>query len=217
MIAANAMFKIFIDVYFAEKGIDPWEIGTSIIQTKNGNLYEVTLNIAKTKDGRNILYDVNKIKKVGHGDVPSDVNNKSGSHINPNFTGSSVSQNEAVVKNKSMPQGEKNSQESKKSLKSRDDEYLDVDKPDIRYSMQKDFQEAFFGREESELWKIVDKKAMERQYEYGEQIHVLLETDDNNHNQKLIILTAALDNDFTIKSVYLLENSDYNIHGENPV
>lgn len=149
--------------------------------------------------------------------MPSDVNNKRGSHINPNFTGSSVSQNEAVVKNKSMQQDEKSSQETKKSLKSSDDEYLDGDKPDIRYSMQKDFQKAFFGREESELLKIVDKKAMERQYEYGEQIHVLLENDDNSKNQKLVILTAALDNDFTIKSVYLLENSDYNIHSKNKV
>lgn len=70
MIAANAMFEIFIDVYFAEKESDPWKIGTSIVQTKNGNLYEVTLNIAKTKDGRNILYDVNKIKKSGTATCP---------------------------------------------------------------------------------------------------------------------------------------------------
>lgn len=35
-----------------------------------------------------------------------------------------------------MQQGEKNSQESKKSLKSRDDEYSDEDNQDIRFSLK---------------------------------------------------------------------------------
>ena len=36
---------------------------------KYGKIYSVTLNIAKSKDGRNILYDINKINEVGYGDV----------------------------------------------------------------------------------------------------------------------------------------------------
>ncbi len=33
----------------------------------NGKIYEVTLNIARTRDGRNILYDINKIHQVAIG------------------------------------------------------------------------------------------------------------------------------------------------------
>lgn len=62
-----------------------WEYRTAYVQDIKGNIYSVTLNIAKAKDGRNILYDVNNIKKVGHGVVPSNANSKRGSHINPDF------------------------------------------------------------------------------------------------------------------------------------
>lgn len=44
--------------------------------------------------------------------------------------------NDTSLETSSMPQGEKNSQESKKSLKSRDDEYLDEDNQDIRFSLK---------------------------------------------------------------------------------
>lgn len=42
-----------------------WEHRTAYIMMKNNEIYTVTLNVAKTRDGRNILYDVNEIKKVG--------------------------------------------------------------------------------------------------------------------------------------------------------
>lgn len=37
----------------------------------NKTILEITLNIAKTKDKRNILYDINQIKKVDSADVSS--------------------------------------------------------------------------------------------------------------------------------------------------
>ena len=41
------------------------------MQDKNGNIYETTLNIAKARDGRNILYALSNTKKIDAGDVPS--------------------------------------------------------------------------------------------------------------------------------------------------
>lgn len=41
-----------------------WDERTSYVMTKDGTIYPVTLHIAKARDGRNILYDVNvKIKE----------------------------------------------------------------------------------------------------------------------------------------------------------
>ncbi len=48
-----------------------WYLKKVYLQTKNGMVYEALLNIAKTRDGRNILYDINKIKKVDDAAVPS--------------------------------------------------------------------------------------------------------------------------------------------------
>ena len=42
-----------------------WEYRNAIVMDKYCKLYSVTLNIAKSKDGRNILYDINKINEVG--------------------------------------------------------------------------------------------------------------------------------------------------------
>ena len=41
------------------------------VQDVNGKIYEATLNIAKAKDGRSILYDISNIKEVDRGVVPS--------------------------------------------------------------------------------------------------------------------------------------------------
>ena len=67
---------------------------------KYGKIYSVTLNIAKSKDGRNILYDINKINEVGYGDVLSNAKGKRSSHINPNFVNNSISQSENNVNTK---------------------------------------------------------------------------------------------------------------------
>lgn len=67
---------------------------------KYGKIYSVTLNIAKSKDGRNILYDINKINEVGYGDVLSNAKGKRSSHINPNFVTNSISQSENNVNTK---------------------------------------------------------------------------------------------------------------------
>lgn len=42
-----------------------WEYRTLTIMSPNGNLLDGVLNIAKTKDGRNILYDVKLKRKIG--------------------------------------------------------------------------------------------------------------------------------------------------------
>ena len=48
-----------------------WKYRKAYVQTKDGTLYSVNLNIALAKDGRNIFYDVNDIKEIGVGIVPS--------------------------------------------------------------------------------------------------------------------------------------------------
>ena len=72
---------------------------------KYGKIYSVTLNIAKSKDGRNILYDINKINEVGYGDVLSNAKGKRSSHINPNFVTNSISQSENNVNTKNDESG----------------------------------------------------------------------------------------------------------------
>lgn len=42
-----------------------WEYRTLPVMAQNGNIYDCVLNIAKSKDGRNILYDVELTKKTG--------------------------------------------------------------------------------------------------------------------------------------------------------
>ena len=62
-----------------------------VINSKNGSIYNITLDIAKTNDGRHILYATNgKIKKVGQTEVNSLLNRGSGSHSNSNTTVSQV-------------------------------------------------------------------------------------------------------------------------------
>ena len=46
-----------------------WEFRTATMVNENGSIFDVLLNIAKARDGRRILYDINKIKKVGRTDV----------------------------------------------------------------------------------------------------------------------------------------------------
>nr|DAG62204.1 MAG TPA: Large polyvalent protein associated domain 23 [Caudoviricetes sp.] len=77
-----------------------WEFRNAFVMDKYGKIYSVTLNIAKSKDGRNILYDINKINEVGYGDVLSNAKGKRSSHINPNFVTNSISQSENNVNTK---------------------------------------------------------------------------------------------------------------------
>ena len=76
-----------------------WEYRQTYIQQKDGSIYSATLNIAKTKDGRNILYDINNIKKVDDGVVASVLpKGRMGSLITSTFD-ESVSQNNPNVNN----------------------------------------------------------------------------------------------------------------------
>ena len=82
-----------------------WEFRNAFVMDKYGKIYSVTLNIAKSKDGRNILYDINKINEVGYGDVLSNAKGKRSSHINPNFVTNSISQSENNVNTKNDESG----------------------------------------------------------------------------------------------------------------
>ena len=74
-----------------------WEYRTAYLIDRKGEIYKATLNIGKSKDGRNILYDINKISNIGHGVVFSNgvekIDTKRNSLINPNVAKTNVSQN----------------------------------------------------------------------------------------------------------------------------
>ena len=60
-----------------------WDFRSAILLSQNGDLYEATLNIANARDGRRILYDINKIKSIGTATLPNTPNTAKGSRINP--------------------------------------------------------------------------------------------------------------------------------------
>ena len=64
----------------------------------NSSIYEATLNIGKAKDGRNILYNINKIKEVGWASLPTAAPNGAvGLHSTPTSE-NRVTQKEPIVK-----------------------------------------------------------------------------------------------------------------------
>ncbi len=81
-----------------------WEYRNAYLIDKKGEIYKATLNIGKSKDGRNILYDINKISNIGHGVVFSNgvekIDTKRNSLINPNVAETNVSQNSKNVNEK---------------------------------------------------------------------------------------------------------------------
>ena len=79
-------------------GLNGWlHRNTYVINQKNGAIYNLTFDIAKTEDDRTILYATNgKIKKVGNVRVNS--LKIKGSGLNSNFN-SSVTQTTPTVKN----------------------------------------------------------------------------------------------------------------------
>ena len=67
-----------------------------VINSKNGNIYQITMDIAKARDGRFIMYALNgKTKKVGNAEANS--LKIRGSSQNSNF-GDNVAQNKPTVK-----------------------------------------------------------------------------------------------------------------------
>lgn len=81
-----------------EKG---WNYRKAYGLTPNGDVLEVLLNIANTRDGRKIFYDFNQRKNVGHGVVPT-----KGSHVNSNVAYSISDSTENGKKKLSIPDGE---------------------------------------------------------------------------------------------------------------
>ena len=67
-----------------------WILRKAYIMDRSGNIYSANLNIANGRNGLT-LYDINKIERIGHGDVPSTIAG-SGSHINPDSNGETVPQ-----------------------------------------------------------------------------------------------------------------------------
>lgn len=58
-----------------------WEFRKTYVQDRNGNIYETTLNIAKAKDGRKILYGLSNTKKVETGGSVLNANAEGRAHI----------------------------------------------------------------------------------------------------------------------------------------
>ena len=81
-----------------------WEYRNVYLINRKGEIYKATLNIGKSKDGRNILYDINKISNIGHGAVFSNgvekIDTKRNSLINPNVVKTNVSLNTNNVNEK---------------------------------------------------------------------------------------------------------------------
>ncbi len=77
-----------------------WKFYKVILSQTNGNVFEATINVAQTQDGRNILYDINNIKKIGHGDVFSKGNSPQGTrNKTPDFP-NNISNSAEGVNNK---------------------------------------------------------------------------------------------------------------------
>lgn len=74
-----------------------WKFYEVTLAQTNGDIFKATINVGKTKDGRNILYDINKIKRIGHGDVFSKGNTPQGTRNKiPNSTNSIHNSSENV-------------------------------------------------------------------------------------------------------------------------
>ncbi len=77
-----------------------WTHYTVTLMQTNGDVYEATINVAKAKDGRNILYDINQIKRTGHGAVSSESQTaQRDSLINPSSADSISDSDEKVNEN----------------------------------------------------------------------------------------------------------------------
>ena len=74
-----------------------WEYKKAYMQDVNGRIYETTLNIAKTADGRNVLYALSNTKQIDEGVVPSAHNKERGSHTNRLSVDNNISQNNSIV------------------------------------------------------------------------------------------------------------------------
>ena len=78
-------------------GRNNWEYWTVFIQEKNKTVWEATLNVANSSNGKKVLYDINPIKKV-EGPVESV----------PTTTNNRLSQEKHIVNNNSMQENENN-------------------------------------------------------------------------------------------------------------
>lgn len=63
-----------------------WEFRTAYAKDKSGRIYEMSLNIGKSRDGRKILYDINNIKEIDSGDVASKGTQRNDQSLNSSKT-----------------------------------------------------------------------------------------------------------------------------------
>lgn len=116
--------------YFTEGGKHQWldkngwlHRNANVINKKNGNIYNVTIDIAKAADGRTILYATDgKIKKVGNVEVNS--LKIKGSRQNSNYNGS-IPQNGGNVKGQNAGNGQH-------SISAVDDESVRKNTPGVK-------------------------------------------------------------------------------------
>lgn len=105
----------------------------NVINKKNGNIYNITVDIAKSADGRTILYATDgKIKKVGNVQVNS--LKIKGSGQNPN-SADNVAQENPVVKTQYSISDSDGNQLTKEQTAANTNPTAD---PDIRYSLSED-------------------------------------------------------------------------------
>lgn len=95
-----------------------WNLYKAILMQKNNKIFEATINVAKARDGRNILYDINKIKEIGHGDVSSkSPKAQRDSHINPDFYEPILSQKDTSVNTDYMQNPQEDAPNKRFSMK----------------------------------------------------------------------------------------------------
>lgn len=63
-----------------------WKFRTVYAKDKSGRIYEMSLNIGKSRDGRKILYDINNIKEIDSGDVASKGTQRNDQSLNSSKT-----------------------------------------------------------------------------------------------------------------------------------
>ena len=123
-----------------------WEYRNAYLINRKGNIYKATLNIGRSKDGRNILYDINKISNIGHGVVSSNgierISAKRDSLINPNIANITISQKDKNVNE------EHSFDEEMATLSSDDTDENQIDKSGVihdtlKYSIDEEYDYLF--------------------------------------------------------------------------
>lgn len=177
-----------------------WEYKKTYLATKLGGVYETTLNIARTKDGRKVLYALSNTKKVDDGVVFSAHKGKELAHKHQlSFT--TIPQNNGVVNNNSM---QKSSDDAESKYNSVSEKAEDVLKESVARDSNGKLKIMYRGGKEN--INVFDRKKSKPSNLYGRGFYF---TDDKR--------TAERYGD--VREYYLniknpLQHGDYNITKE---